>query len=67
VRDTQDGKDAYEESSQDFNIGDLIDHYQEASLQPFLDKEGVTIVSLTGMCADYSYTFDRQLVDYELL
>lgn len=67
VKETPEGREAYEESSEDYNIGDFVDDYQSESLAAYLIKEGIAGLDLTTLCPDETNTYDHHLVDDEEL
>lgn len=60
---TPEGLQAWEEASQDFNIGDLAGCYTDPVLKSYLEKEGVRIVFLevNGYEGDYR-PYDELLI-----
>lgn len=63
---TKSGMEKWEQSSKDFNIGDLSSCYSDADLQKFLKRNGILdfeIWIFTCSNMDHGYTFDTVLVD----
>jgi len=64
TRDTPEGKNAWNDSAHDLNIGDLMAGIDE-SLKIRLTEEGVSIEDIEGMYSamDHDWGFDTVLVD----
>lgn len=63
VANTEEGKAAYEASSEDYNIGDFVDDYDNYSLKPYLASAGIARIKLETLCPDHSQSYDMHLVD----
>lgn len=64
VRETQTGRDAWEESSEDFNVGDLSNYHGDPSLTPILADVGIMDLRVKVYSADRStWTFDTVLIE----
>lgn len=62
VSETEEGKEAYLASSEDYNIGDFVDDYQSESFAPYLKKAGIEGLDLKTLCPDETQEYDRHLV-----
>lgn len=61
---TEEGREALEDSSDDFNVGDLSVHYPDETLLPYLTAAGVfdlEVETYVGDATDWSY--DQLLFD----
>jgi len=70
VRNTAEGKNAYADSSEDYNIGDLSQDQEDPTLQPFLRAEGIERLTVEIQAedeADEYWTYDFHLVDDDAL
>lgn len=67
VRKTDSGKQAWQNSSQDFNIGDLIHHDGDPALARFLHWHGLHLSRLTVVDSECAEPFDTVLVDTDKL
>lgn len=47
---TSQGKKAWEDSSENFNIGDLANCTGDSTLKPYLAKEGITYLEIDTYC-----------------
>jgi hypothetical protein len=68
-RKTKEGKEALNEFGVTFNVGDLAGYDSSASLQPFLNRNGIYEISVEVICNDESskaWTFDTTLIDTKL-
>lgn len=64
VRETETGQEAWEESSHDFNVGDLSNYYSDPSLTPILTDEGIVNLHIEVHSADAStWTYDTVLIE----
>jgi predicted Fe-Mo cluster-binding NifX family protein len=63
ILETEEGKEAWAESCEDFNIGDVLMHYPSESLTRYLRKRGVNVLSLEQATTADVVSFDRILVD----
>lgn len=67
IKETEEGREAWEESCEDFNVGDLFLQSREL-LRPFLEKYGIAGVDLVYQLSEgEEVSFDRILVNYETL
>lgn len=61
---TEEGADAYEESSEDFNIGDLSLHVDDKQLQNILSEYGIKGLEIsTHEDVSSEWSFDTHLID----
>lgn len=66
INNTDEGKDAYEESCQDMNVGDLSRYLDDDYLQAALKERGVEYLKLVvqpGSPGDIHWTFDSYVFD----
>lgn len=66
---TEEGRQAWERSCHDFNVGDLSNYYQSPHLRPFLENEDITdleITLTTGRHLTNGWDYDTVLIDKEL-
>jgi len=64
MTETEDGRIAWNNSSEDFNIGDLSNYYKIESLQPYLSRVGITMLEIeiiTDSDPCYFWTYDTVL------
>jgi hypothetical protein len=65
IQDTEEGKAAWEESSEDFNIGDLTDYCNKDSLKKYFEIEGIEVNIEMGS-KDLCIPYDTILAEPEL-
>lgn len=71
IQNTNDGRRAWTESSEDFNVGDLADYLggsgkATGSLQPFLEQEGFACVKDLFVLTNAEHeNYDRVLAELE--
>lgn len=68
VRETEEGAKAYEDSSEDFNIGDLAQEMPNPQLQYFFNGQGLFDIKIEIIAnSDYQddWTYDTHLVEEE--
>lgn len=66
VRSTPDGKDAYQESARDYNVGDLANDIDDPTLKPYLEAQGLYDVEIEIYSdEDFqdNWAYDTHLVD----
>ena len=65
VSKTKEGKHAWEvESSEDFNVGDLVDYQTSQELKPFLEEQGIMSLEIKTVCGvELNWEYDDHLVD----
>ena len=62
VDNTNEGKEIYEDSSEDFNIGDLDHYWDDDTLEPYLIQYDVEIIEI-DILSESVVDFDTQLVN----
>ena len=70
VRNTKEGREAYEQCSQDYNVGDLANDIGQHSLCPYLKAQGLLDVKIDVYSDDDfqdNWTYDTRLVNAESL
>jgi len=70
VRNTQEGKEAYDQSDQDYNVGDLANDIDQPSLAPYLEAHGLLDLEIDIYSDDdfqNNWTSDTHLVNAEKL
>ena len=64
VKSTETGKEVWEDSSEDLNVGDMDGYWDDVSLQPYLKQNGVLAVyGLDPMVRLEEQSYDRVLVN----
>jgi hypothetical protein len=65
AKETKEGKKAYEDSREDFNVGDLAGHCSDESLTPFLSKNGIHELDVDVNCEKSCriWSYDTILID----
>ena len=61
-RQTKEGRDSYEKSAKDYNVGDLACDLDAKSLRPFLKAEGIAGLEITTYTGDATgWEYDNHL------
>jgi len=67
---TSEGKEAWEDSSEDFNVGDLSYEIGDESMKPYLEKAGIAYLNIGVEChviRTLAWSYDTVLMDRETL
>src|SRR5688572_3451626 len=63
-QETEEGAQALAASSDDFNVGDLSVHYQDETLLPYLEEEGINDLEIeTYQGGETNWSYDTHLFD----
>lgn len=62
VESTPEGQKAYQMSSEDYNIGDFINDFQDPSVERFIAKAGIEALSMESLTDEQILAYDEHLV-----
>ena len=61
MNETDIGVEAWADSCEDFNIGDLVDYSTDPSLTPYMQEQGIEGLTIITSDGDNCFDFDRIL------
>jgi len=63
VSETDEGAEAYANSSEDYNIGDFLGDFESLSFAPYLASAGIECLEINTLSPDETNSYDHHLVD----